>query len=173
MVRTPAPSGRADSSARWMLPSRHLAAPRTGLRRLVHERPSLYEQRSRCLHPTFLNVVQEAFRTAFVMRPFMSASERRAQLKDSLLRAAERAIETHGLEGVRARDLAREAGCAVGAIYNVFEDLDSLVLQVNLRTLASLEAFLAQTAGREVEDDTGDTEAALGDLVRLSADYLA
>jgi AcrR family transcriptional regulator len=103
----------------------------------------------------------------------MSASERRAQLKDALLRAAERAIETHGLEGVRARDLAREAGCAVGAIYNVFEDLDSLVLQVNLRTLASLEAFLAQTAGREVEDDAGDTEAALGDLVRLSADYLA
>ena len=100
----------------------------------------------------------------------MPAVERRAELKEALLRAAERAIETRGLEGVRARDLAREAGCAVGAIYNVFDDLDSLVLRVNLRTLASFEAFLARSAREPADADAG---AAVDDLVRLAAGYLA
>jgi AcrR family transcriptional regulator len=39
---------------------------------------------------------------------------------------------------VRARNLAQDAGCAVGAIYNVFGDLTDLVLAVNARTFESL-----------------------------------
>ena len=50
--------------------------------------------------------------------------------------AAERTIEAEGLRGLRARTLAEEVGCAVGAIYNAVEDLDELVLLVNTRTLA-------------------------------------
>ena len=47
-----------------------------------------------------------------------------------------------GLAALKARDLAREAGCAVGTIYNVFEHLDELILCVGSRTLAMLDAAL-------------------------------
>src|SRR5262249_5394225 len=39
-------------------------------------------------------------------------------------------------------ELAVAAGCAVGAIYNVVDDLDELVLAVNARTLTALESAL-------------------------------
>jgi AcrR family transcriptional regulator len=69
--------------------------------------------------------------------------ERRQTLRDNLITLAERSIERHGLAGVKARDLAAEAGCSVGAIYNVVADLDDLVLTVNERTLAAIQAELA------------------------------
>src|ERR1700738_2521543 len=67
------------------------------------------------------------------------AAERRDRLRDALIDAAERTIETHGLRALRARDLAAEVGCAVGAIYNAVVDLDELIYAVNARTLAALE----------------------------------
>ena len=69
--------------------------------------------------------------------------ERRQRLKEALISAAERAVETHGLGGLTARGLASEVGCAVGAIYNVVTDLDDLVIEVNSRTLAALDRKLA------------------------------
>jgi AcrR family transcriptional regulator len=71
-----------------------------------------------------------------------AANARRAKLKETLITAAERLIETQGLAGVKARTLAHEAGCALGAIYNVFPDLDALILAVSARTLASLDSQL-------------------------------
>src|ERR1700730_18090468 len=72
---------------------------------------------------------------------------RRESLKESLIAAAERTIVSQGLRSLRARTLADEVGCALGAIYNVFADLDDLVLAVNSRTLAALERELV-VAGR-------------------------
>ena len=69
-------------------------------------------------------------------------AERRQQLKDALISAAERTIETQGLSGLKARVLANEVGCAVGAIYNVVTELDDLIVAVNSRTLAALSATL-------------------------------
>src|SRR5262249_10067582 len=63
------------------------------------------------------------------------AVARRRKLRDALIAAAERTIEADGLRGLRARDLALRVGCAVGAIYNVFADLDDLVFAVNALTL--------------------------------------
>src|SRR5262249_5060093 len=71
-----------------------------------------------------------------------STEQRRARLRDALVAAAERAIARQGLGTLRARALAQEVGCAVGAIYNAVEDLDDLVLLVNARTLAALERDL-------------------------------
>lgn len=76
-----------------------------------------------------------------------AASERRLALHDALVRAAEAAVAEHGLVALRARDLATEVGCALGAIYNVFPNLDALILEVNRRTLADLEAFIAAESG--------------------------
>lgn len=74
--------------------------------------------------------------------------QRRDQLREALLLAAERAMAEKGLSGLKARDLASEIGCSLGAIYNLVEDMDALVLRVGARTLAGLdEALLAATAG--------------------------
>jgi AcrR family transcriptional regulator len=95
--------------------------------------------------------------------------DRHAALRERLIDAAERSIAANGLAGLRARDLAREAGCAVGTIYNVFADLDDLILCVGLRTLTMLDAVLA--AVRLARPD-GSPEDAAGDLVRLALAYL-
>jgi AcrR family transcriptional regulator len=103
----------------------------------------------------------------------MQTSERRQQLGDALIRAAERAIGERGLSGLKARDLAQEVGCAVGAIYNVFADLDELVLRANLRTLAKFEAVIeASPAASKRSGGAGRAEAAIADLIRLAEVYL-
>jgi AcrR family transcriptional regulator len=78
-------------------------------------------------------------------------AQSRALVRDALVAAAERTMERQGLQGLRARALADEVGCAVGAIYNVVEDLDDLILAVNARTLAALETKLATAVGRQEE----------------------
>lgn len=87
---------------------------------------------------------------------------RKDKLRQRLIEAAEKAIATHGLSGLKARDLAVHAGCALGAIYTVFEDLDELILRVGARTLALLETALAG----EPETDADE------ELKRLARAYL-
>ena len=98
------------------------------------------------------------------------AEPRRAELRASLIDAAERAISAEGLAGLRARDLAAGVGCAVGAIYTVFPDLDALILEVNLRTLGLFEEALGRP---EAEPAFADADAASVELVRLGRAYLA
>ena len=70
-------------------------------------------------------------------------AERRKALREDLINIAEATIAREGLSGLKARDLATEAGCALGAIYNVFGDLNDLVLAVNARTFHALGAEVA------------------------------
>lgn len=72
----------------------------------------------------------------------MSTDQRRGELRQALLGAAERCIASEGIKALKARELAAEAGCATGQIYNVWSDLDSLVIAVNARTLDSLDVIL-------------------------------
>jgi len=94
-------------------------------------------------------------------------AKRHEQLKEALIVAATRTIESQGLAGLKARTLADEVGCAVGAIYNVVADLDELVLLVNARTLTALERTLsdASSQGR-------DPDWAIAQLVKLALAYL-
>ena len=77
------------------------------------------------------------------------ALERREKLRSDLIVAAERMITERGLPGLKTRDLAREIGCANGAVYNLVADVDELVLRVGSRTLLRLDAALsaAESAG--------------------------
>jgi AcrR family transcriptional regulator len=67
---------------------------------------------------------------------------RHQDLRAELLAAAEHQIETRGLAHLRARELANQAGCSLGAIYNVFTDLDELILLVNASTLRAIDREL-------------------------------
>ena len=97
----------------------------------------------------------------------MKAAERRQNLKQALILAAEHAIAREGLAGLRARALADEVGCAVGAIYNVVADLDELILLANLRTLAALERALTPP---KIAALAGPDQA-IASLVRLAIVY--
>lgn len=72
------------------------------------------------------------------------ALERRAKLRESLILAAERRIAAGGLAGLKTRDLARDIGCANGAVYNLVADMDELTLRVGSRTLARLDSSLTE-----------------------------
>ena len=97
----------------------------------------------------------------------MDRVTRREQLRDSLTDAATRTIAQHGLAGLKARALADEVGCAVGAIYNVVADLDELILLANARTLSALEKALADAAVTG-----GGPDWAIEQLVKFAQAYL-
>jgi AcrR family transcriptional regulator len=86
----------------------------------------------------------------------MTTRERRAGQRERLIDCAERRIASEGLEGLRARDLAVEMGCAVGALYNLVADLDELVLLVASRTARDLGAALDAAAAEATQDASDD-----------------
>ncbi len=53
---------------------------------------------------------------------------------------------TDGLAGLTARRIARRMGCSVGTIYNLFENMDFLILHLNGRTLDALFEALSEGA---------------------------
>lgn len=92
------------------------------------------------------------------------ALERREKLRGDLALAAERMIASRGLAGLKTRDLAREIGCANGAVYNLVADVDELILRVGSRTLLRLDEALsaAESAGEPSPQET---------LVRIAIAY--
>jgi AcrR family transcriptional regulator len=92
------------------------------------------------------------------------APERRAKLREDLILAAERRIAAGGLAGLKTRDLARDISVANGAVYNLVDDVDELILRVGSRTLARLDASLtaAEAQGPAAPSDT---------LVRIAVAY--
>jgi len=90
--------------------------------------------------------------------------ERRSKLRDELILAAERSIQRRGLAGLKTRDLASEIGCANGAVYNLVEDMDELILLVGSRTLERLDTSLTEA------ESTGPASA-VETLVRIAVAY--
>lgn len=76
---------------------------------------------------------------------------RREDLRMRLVDAADALIAEQGLAGLRARDIAERAGCALGGLYTVFADLDDLILHVNSRTLGEMEKVLTAAAEQRGE----------------------
>jgi AcrR family transcriptional regulator len=101
-----------------------------------------------------------------------SPAGRRDALRQALIDAAERRIAADGLAALRARDLAADAGCALGAIYLVFPDLGALAGAVRERTLARLEAEAAKAASPAGSGGPHARAAAVEALQALAALYL-
>ncbi len=97
-----------------------------------------------------------------------ATEKRREVLRALLIDVAERKMEANGIKGLTAREVAAEAGCAVGAIYNSFRDMDALAAAVNSRTAVRLEAAVADAfAGDQAASDPKRQ------LVLLGLTYLA
>ncbi|WP_027259345.1 TetR/AcrR family transcriptional regulator [Leisingera aquimarina] len=91
---------------------------------------------------------------------------RKAALREKLVDAAEIRIARDGAGALRARDLAQDAGCALGAIYNAFDDLNAIIMAVNGRTFRGLGAAVRAS----VED--ADAEPPTRRLILMSNAYL-
>ena len=84
----------------------------------------------------------------------------RDRLKIRLIHATEAVIAGDGLAAVQARRIAQDASCSVGTLYNIFGDIDGLILAANERTLGDLGRVLEAAARRSANGDL---------LVRLMA----
>jgi AcrR family transcriptional regulator len=65
------------------------------------------------------------------------------QLRELILDAAQEIIEAQGLAGLSAREIARRIEYSPGTIYNMFENLDDVVLHVEARVLEALDKRLS------------------------------
>ena len=90
--------------------------------------------------------------------------ERRAKQREALIAAAEKAIAAKGLSGLKSRELAAEIGVANGAVFNLVDDMDELILRVGSRTLARLDGALSKA------ESTGAPSPAEA-LVRIAVAY--
>jgi AcrR family transcriptional regulator len=89
------------------------------------------------------------------------------QLRVLILDAAQEIIEAQGLAGLSAREIARRVGYSPGTIYNIFANLDDVVLNVEARVLDALDARLAEV---QQGDDAAGRD---GRLTRIAHAYLA
>ncbi len=94
------------------------------------------------------------------------AEKRRDVLRNKLIDIAEARISEAGISAIKARDLAKHADCSLGAIYNVFGDLQDIIIAVNGRTFEKLGRAVAQSLeGRETLPPTDR-------LIAMSCVYL-
>ena len=70
------------------------------------------------------------------------------QLRELILDAAQDIIQDQGLAGLSAREIARRIEYSPGTIYNMFENLDDVVLHVEARVLDALDKRLLGAARR-------------------------
>jgi AcrR family transcriptional regulator len=78
----------------------------------------------------------------------------REELYRMILDAARQATERDGLRALKARQIARDIGYTIGTIYNLFEDLDDLVVHMNGETLDELLAVCSRaTSGNGPVED--------------------
>ena len=95
---------------------------------------------------------------------------RRRKIFDDALKAAHEIGRAEGLAGLTARRIAKEIGCSVGTLYNVFDSLDALILHLNGATLDALYEMIAAVEITEnAEESVKNIFAAYTAFVRGNA----
>ena len=87
------------------------------------------------------------------------------QLRELILDAAQEIIDSHGLAGLSAREVARRIGYSPGTIYNMFTNLDDVVLNVEARVLDELDRRLSA-----LPQGAGNADAR---IIQIAHAYLA
>lgn len=83
----------------------------------------------------------------------------REELYELAMKAARKIVEADSFRALTARNVADEIGYSPGTLYNLFKNLDDLVLHVNGRTLDDLYERLAMVP------PSGDAEADIDNLL--------
>jgi AcrR family transcriptional regulator len=88
----------------------------------------------------------------------MSSTDYRDRLKSDIVRISREILATDGLGGLQARKVSQAANCSVGTIYNLFGNLDMVVISANAGTLSELEEVLQRSRVRD-RDQAGQLTA--------------
>jgi AcrR family transcriptional regulator len=91
------------------------------------------------------------------------------QLRALVLDAAQEIIEAQSLAGLSAREIARRIGYSPGTIYNIFANLDDVVLNVEARVLDALDRRLSEA----LQGDGAGDACNAGGPMRIARAYLA
>lgn len=83
----------------------------------------------------------------------------REELHELAMRAAREIVETDGYRALTARNVADAIGYSPGTLYNLFANLDDMVMRVNGRTLDDLHDRFAEVT------TTGDVDRDIGTLL--------
>ncbi len=89
-----------------------------------------------------------------------------ARRRMAIIDAAHAIMSQKGLQALNIRDIGKACGCAPGTIYTHFEDLDTLILHANSRTLNQLAQVL------EAVDEKGQGRAVPDRLCEMADAYL-
>jgi hypothetical protein len=103
-----------------------------------------------------MSALYAVLETSISRRSALASSRRFTSLSPSCTSR----IAVGGLAGLKKRELAREIGCANGAVYNLVADMDELILRLGSRTLRRLDAILTE-AESEGSVSAGETGFAL------------
>ena len=87
----------------------------------------------------------------------------RKELRALALQAAREVAESEGWRGLTARKVAARIGYSVGTLYNVFQDLDDMILALNGETLEALFTDLQASQAAIETDRPEEALKALGD----------
>lgn len=98
-------------------------------------------------------------------------------MKDHILQAAERVMRSRGLSKATTREIAREAGCSEGTLYNHFRDKEDLFLEVLRERLPEFITALIElqqragthTVRSNLEDLARAALPFFGDLIPITA----
>ncbi len=91
----------------------------------------------------------------------------RERLKANTLLAARKIVTNEGLSALQARRIAQDSGCSVGTIYNLYDGLDDLIINVNAATLEDLGANLRAEKERSAHLQLNER------LIGLALSYLS
>lgn len=91
-----------------------------------------------------------------------------ARRREELLDAALRCFDRNGLLGVGIEDIRREAGASPSSVYNLFRDVEEIVLALLIRVFEALFAHIAERVSR-----TRTARAAVHALVDSHIDWVA
>ena len=67
------------------------------------------------------------------------------ELRELILTATRRIVEERGFRALSAREIAREIGYAPGTLYNMYENLDEILLRVEARVLKDLDDHIGKS----------------------------
>ena len=81
------------------------------------------------------------------------------ELRQRILIAAQGIIERDGLVGLSAREIARAIGYSPGTLYNIFENLDDLLLTLQTQMMAHLVDVMKAVPSGATPQDTIDALA--------------
>lgn len=87
------------------------------------------------------------------------------ELRQLILEASRQLVETDGLAGYSAREIARKIGYSAGTLYNIFEDLDDVLLTLQVQLINDVSARL------KAIPHLGDSRQRLQQLSRAYVDF--